>query len=27
LAVGLDNDLFLLVYAEELQEQLMHFRW
>jgi hypothetical protein len=26
LAVGLDNDLFLLVYAEELQEQLMHFR-
>jgi hypothetical protein len=25
LAVGLDNDLFLLVYAEEQQEQLMHF--
>jgi hypothetical protein len=25
LAVGLDNDLFLLVYAEEQQEQLIHF--
>jgi hypothetical protein len=25
LAVGLDNDLFLLVYAEEQQEQMMHF--
>ena len=25
LAVGLDNDLFLLVYAEEKQEQLVHF--
>jgi hypothetical protein len=25
LAVGLDNDLFSLVYAEEQQEQLIHF--
>ena len=25
LAVGLDNNLFLLVYAEEQQEQLIHF--
>jgi hypothetical protein len=25
LAVGLDNDFFLLVYAEEQQEQLIHF--
>jgi hypothetical protein len=25
LAVGLDNDLFLMVYAEEQQEQLIHF--